>query len=221
MGLGEANQGLLDRLAGKEQVFLKNAEAMKQMGAALSAGRYAEVLERYDRLPRELQDVPVYMRHSVYAAAKVDEGRYKKAMDRYIRTFPDDPAGAVMAVDACFLRQDWEGVRRALEVVERRVGDDDGWIEVLRANVDIASGEYQRGMGHLGRALEREPGLAKVYPMAVGLALQQKDFAGVAKWLGAWEASGQKLADLSKAEAFQEFVASREGQAFLKRKPAR
>lgn len=221
IGFAEVNQGLLDRLAGKEQVFLRNAPSLRKLGAAMTQGRGAEALEIYDALPPELQENPIFMRQAVYAARQVDEARYHRALRRYIEARPDDPAAAVMALDACALDKDWAGARRAVDAVERRVGRGDGWMEVLRGSLELSAGDRAAGRRHFEQAVEREPGLLRAYPMLVTLALQDQDWPGVARWLGAWEAAGQPLADVSTAEGFEAFAASKEGKAFMRRKPAR
>lgn len=221
IALAEANMGLLDRLTGKEQVFLKNASVIKQLTAARVAGKHAEALAIYEKLPKEVQEEPVFMRQAVYAAMEVDEGRYRRAMERYIKAFPDDPAANVMAVDACFLRKDWPGALTAIDRIERYVGADDGWMEMLRGSVAKTAGDLKSARQHFALAAQREPAMSQAHANLLDLALTAKDWAGVASALTAMERSGQAIADLRKVEGFEGFVASKEGKAFLNRKKPR
>lgn len=221
VAMAEGKMGLLDRLSGKEQVFLKNAGAIKKLTAARVAGKHAEALAIYDGLPREIQEEPVFMRQAVYSAMEADPERYRKAMDRYIRAFPKDPAANVMAVDACFLRKDWAGALAAVDQIERYVGTDDGWMEMLRGSVAKTAGDLQGARRHFALAAQREPTMTQAHANLLDLALSAKDWAGVAAALGGLERSGRVIADLTKVKGFEGFVASKEGKAFLKRPKVR
>jgi tetratricopeptide (TPR) repeat protein len=221
LALAEAKQGLLDRLGGKEQVFLKSAATIKKMSRARVEGRHAEVLSIYETLPREIQEEPVFMRQVVYASMELDQDKYRRAMERYIRRHPDDPAANVMAIDACFLRKDWAGANKAIDGVERHVGTDDGWLALLRGSVAKTAGDLAGARRHFEEATRREPALTQAHANLLDLALKAGDWAAAARALSGLEQAGQPIADLRKVEGFEGFVASKEGKAFLKRKKTR
>lgn len=221
MALAESKQGFLDRLGGKEQVFLKSAATIKKMTLARAEGRHAEVLSIYETLPREIQEEPVFMRQVVYASMELDQEKYRRAMERYIRRHPDDPAANVMAIDACFLRKDWAGAYKAIDGVERHVGTDDGWLALLRGSVAKTAGDLPGARSNFEQAVRREPALTQAHANLLDLALGARDWAAVARALAGLEQAGQPIADLRKVDGFEGFVASKEGKAFLKRKKSR
>jgi tetratricopeptide (TPR) repeat protein len=159
MALAESKLGILDRLSGREQVLLKNAGAVRDLGVARREGRHADALAIYDRLPKALQEDPFVMRQAVFAAMEVDKERYRREMERYIRTFPDDPAAGVMALDVHFMAKEWEAASAAIDAIERFVGTDDGWMAILRGSVASSSGDADGAKRFFAEGFRREPAL--------------------------------------------------------------
>jgi hypothetical protein len=222
MTFAEADQGLVDKLMGKEQLLIKNAGALKSMTEDIRAGKNAEAAAVYQKLPKELQDERTFLRLYAQVAFAVDEKEYSRALGRYLELYPEDPAAQVMAIDYHFLKKDWPKVAKTLDNVEKRVGTDDGWIEILRGNASIASGHRSEAKEHFKKAVAREKNMVQGYELLVGLSLEDKDWKETSKWLAAMETDGGiKLKDLSTVPEYKGFVGSKEGQAFLKRKPVK
>ena len=222
MTFSEADQGLVDRLMGKEQLFIKNASAVKEMNQAVRQGKNAEAAAVYMKLPKPLQDDRTFLRLYTQVTSALDEAEYTRALGRYIELYPEDPAAQVMAIDYYFMKKDWANVATTIDAVEKRIGADDGWLEVLRGNTALAAGNRQEAKEHFKKAAQREKALVQPYALLLNLSLEDKDYKETSRWLAAMETdAGIKLEDLRTVPEYKGFVASKEGRAFLKRKPAR
>ncbi|MEW5738646.1 MAG: hypothetical protein AB1938_06945 [Myxococcota bacterium] len=216
--LADLNRTFVDKLRGKEQLFIKHLKEIQSMSDAARAGRDAEVLTTFEALPKELQEQPSLLRMYISSAADLDEKKYERALGRYLQLNPNDPSSNVMAIDFYFLRKRWAEVEKAIAVVEARVGADDGWFEVLRAGAAGAQGKTDEAKKHLEAAIAREKTLKDPYFSLVDLALAEKDWKAVAKWLEALERDAHiELHDVSTVPEYADFAASKEGKAFLKK----
>jgi tetratricopeptide (TPR) repeat protein len=219
MGLAESQQGLLDRLAGKERLLLSNAKVLKRMGEAQVAGRHAEAWQAWSELPRDLREDRIFLRQSVSVASNLDEAQYRRQLDRYLELFPQDPAAQVMAIDACFLRQDWACADQAIAGVERWLGAPDGWLLVLHGTVATSAGRRADARAAYRKAIEVEPALMEAYTNLLDLVMADKDWKATADLLVRLERdAGAELTDLGTVEGFRPFLASAEGKAYLRRR---
>jgi hypothetical protein len=218
--LAETDRNLVDRLMGRDRLFYRHLPKLKAMFAAAREGRAADAVEEFKSLPREVQDQRSVLRFYAAVSADLDEDEYEQALRRYLRMYPDASSHAV-ALDFYFLKQDWAKLDRSIDIIERRVGADDAWFEVLRANSQMARGNPAAAKRHLARAVGREKTLDESYFLLVGISLEEKNYADTVRWLEALERdAGVPLADVSSVPEYAEFAASKEGKAFIEKQRA-
>lgn len=213
--LAEQNLSILDRVMGKDEIFIKNVPQLKAYLATAREGRYAEVVQMYKSLPKEVQQQRTILRIYAVSAGKVDDNEYERALGSYLALYPD-ASSHMMAIDYFFLKKEWAKLDRSLDIVEKRVGADDAWFEVLRGDFEIVRGNSVEAKNHFMLAIDREKTLRDPYFMLLGISLREKNFADTAKWLTALERdAGIPLKDVSTLPAYSEFAASKEGKAYI------
>lgn len=215
--LGDLEKGVLDRLLGKDSAISKHVADLRKMNEAIRDGRPKEAATLYASLPKEVQDHRLFLRAHV-SAVMDDEPEYEKAMGRYLSLYPSDPAAQVMGIDYYFLRKNWPKCLAAVAEVEKRAGQD-AWFEFLRASAAMTQKDWATARKHLETAIEREPTLPNPYYTLIDVTMAQKKYGDTAKWLDATEkAVGVEFNVDASTAGFEDFVASKEGKAWLKKR---
>lgn len=212
--LGELEQGVLERILGKDQALTRHMADLRKMNEAVRDGRPAEAATVYTTLPKELQEHRLFLR--AYIGAVVDTPAYEGAMGRYLALYPTDTAALVMGIDYYFLKKNWPKCLAAISAVEKRAGDD-AWFDYLRASAATTQEDWALARKHLVAAIGKEPSLPQPYYSLIDVTLTQKKYAETAKWLDAAEKGAGVTFDIDeKTEGFTAFTASKEGKAWLK-----
>jgi hypothetical protein len=220
LAAADNNQGVLDKLMGKEQALVKNLPTLNAFTEAVKKQAWPDVVAAYKKMPPVLQDDGTIAKRYLVAIQQVDANEYRAAMGKYLGAHAADASASVMAIDYYFTGKDWDGVLKAIDVVEKRVGNDDGWLEVLRGNVQLSAGKRDEAKKHYVAATKREPLLRSGYDMMLQMSVDDKNHADTAKWLAAMETDAKlQLNDIAALPQFSAFVASKEGKAFLKKHP--
>ncbi|WP_163997141.1 hypothetical protein [Pyxidicoccus caerfyrddinensis] len=218
----EANQGLVDRLMGKEQTYLKNLPRMQAMQQAFQAGKYEEALSIYDQFPASFKNYKsvLLLRLQSAAALSVQGEAYAQAIADYEKALPNDPSVELVAFDGYLLRKDHAGAIRVLDRLDRRVRDP--YLSVLRGNVMLDKGDTAEARRHYEAAITAEPTLLVGHWSLAGLALQEKQYKELGERLDAIEATGLvHLNDLEGTANYEGFVKSPEYKVWKKRRAAR
>lgn len=218
----DANQGLVDRLMGKEQTYLKNLPRLQAMQQAFQAGKHEEVLRLYGQLPASFKNekVALLIRLQSAAALSVEGEAYAQAIADYEKALPNDPSVELVSFDGYLLRKDHAGAIRAMDKLDRRVRDP--YLSVLRGNVMLDKGDTAEARRHYVAAITAEPSLLVGHWSLIGLALQEKKYKEVGEGLDGIEATGLvQLNDLETVAEYEGFVKSPEYKAWKKRRAAK
>lgn len=217
MAIAENQQGLLDRLAGKEKVFLNSLPTLKAMNAAAIAQEWPKVMSLYDGLPPAMKTEKTFMRLRVAAAQTIDDETYVEAIEAMAKAHPNDPATELALIDGLLLRKKFEGSLAAIDRLDARIGGD-AYLEVLRSGVYTTWGKRPETKAALERATTKEPSLQQPYWSLVALALEDKKFGEVATLLNRIEKNTSlTIAPVNELPAdYAPFVASKEGKAWAK-----
>jgi len=218
--VAQANQGIIGRLFGAEQAFLKHLDALKRMSAAHREGRAKEALTIYDALPEESKNDKVIQILRFSAAQKLgDDAKYLETIQDFARRFPDDPARDFLMIDGYLLMNPPEPAK-ALECVGKleKALDGDAYLKVLRGNILTRMERNDDALASYREAIAEEPDLRPAYDAALDAALALKRFGMVAEMLDALESVfDQEIVDLSEIELFDEFLDSPEGKAWAEK----
>ena len=87
----QVSSGLMKRLVGTEQAFMKNFPRFEQMTAEVRSGRPAEALKIFSSSPELHQDKNVLLIR-LQAAQEVNEAEYSRAIEDFRPPIPTTPA---------------------------------------------------------------------------------------------------------------------------------
>jgi predicted negative regulator of RcsB-dependent stress response len=214
MAVAEADLSILDRLAGKEQEFLKNVPAMKEMQKAQGEKRYGDVIAAYEKLPPNLKKERMFLLPRFAAAAAMnDEKQYARAIDDFEKALPGDPALDLVSIDGHVLRKEWDKAIQRIDSLDSRVHDP--FLEFLRGSMLLQKGDTAGAKARFGAAIQGDPTLQQPYFAAMEVAMKEKDWTSTADLLTAVERdAGVKLANLEQVDEFSGFVKSKAYKAW-------
>jgi predicted negative regulator of RcsB-dependent stress response len=214
MAVGEADMSILDRLAGKEQEFLKNLPAMKEMQKAQGEKRYADVIATYDKLPSNLKKERMFLLPRFAAAAAMnDEKQYARAISDFEKALPGDPALDLVSIDGHVLRKEWDKAIARIDSLDSRVHDP--FLEFMRGSMLLQKGDAAGAKMRFRAAIQGDPTLQQPYFAAMEVAMNEKDWQSTADLLTAVERdAGVQLANLDQVDEFSAFVKSKEYKAW-------
>jgi tetratricopeptide (TPR) repeat protein len=218
----DTNQGLVDRLMGKEQTYIKNLPRLQAIQQAFQAGKHEEVLRLYGQLPASFKNekMAMLLRLQAAAALSVEGEAYAQAIADYEKALPNDPSVELVSFDGYLLRKDHAGAIRTIDKLDRRVRDP--YLSVLRGNVMLDKGDTAEARRHYVAAITAEPTLLVGHWSLIGLALQEKKYKEVGERLDGLEATGLvRLNDLETVPEYEGFVKSPEYKAWKKRRAAK
>jgi hypothetical protein len=221
-GVAEVEQGLLDKLMGKEQEFLKNMPKMTQMGRLIQERKHQEALDMYGQMAPSMQKHKSVMLMRLMASMQVGEAEYQKSIDDLEKTFPGDPSLDLISIDGHVMRKDYAAALRSLDRLDARVKDP--YLQFMRASVVLGK-ENNEGVAeakkYLQLAIKEDVTLTQAWWALISLALQEKQYAETARLLTAIERdAGVELADLNGIVEYEGFVKSAEGKAWIKKRKA-
>jgi predicted negative regulator of RcsB-dependent stress response len=207
---GALNRGVLARLAGQESDFAKHMDEYLAIVEANQAGDQAKVLKLYNALPVSVKKDRSLLTLRIFAAQKVDENEYMKAMNDFEEWFPNDVALLLITVDRDLLQKKYDHCQRSLDAMEKKVGGDP-YVDVLRGGVHLAAEDTTAAKKDYERAFKRDPTLTVAAFARIGLALKEQDNATILKFLQELEnKSGMAINDLRTLPAYADFIKSPE-----------
>ena len=214
--IAESNRGALSRLAGADREYLDNLPLLKQFTGAIRAGRHAEALTIYRKLPTKLQQDRTIMIMYVQAASGADQSEYAAAMEAMRTSFPKDTCTEFLSIDYYVLRKEFDESIRSIDRLDKRLGGDP-YLNVMRAGTMILAERYAEAGAAAEKAVAAEPNLAPAYWSRITVSLKQKEFQDTFRWLRlVVEKCGEDVADLTTVPEYAEFVKSPSYKDWLK-----
>lgn len=211
-----AEPSRLGRLLGKENEYAKALPQLIRLSNLKREGKNAEVWAAFDALPEILKKDKDALFLRYQAALELGDKEMTRAFEDFRAAFPAEVCVDFFSIDAHFTAQRFAEALKAIDRVDALVGGD-AYLQVLGANIHTAAGEHPQAVERCRRALAAEKTLAPAYETLLGLSLSMKDFKTTAETLTAYERDGgAELNDVTGLEAYQEFVKSEAGRAWLK-----
>ncbi|MFL5345647.1 MAG: tetratricopeptide repeat protein [Hyalangium sp.] len=214
--LADVQQGMLDKLMGKEQEFIKNMPKMQQMQRLLMEKKYQAVLDTFEQLPASMRQQKPVLLVEMTAAEKVSEAEYKRAIATFEKAFPGDPSLDLVSIDGHLLRKDYPAVMSTIDRLDSRVKDP--YLKFLRASVMLDKKDLPAAKKYLDEAVHADPHLTQAWFALIGLSLQEKNYAETSRLLTAIERdAGVAVSNLDGVKVYEGFVQSPEGKAWRKK----
>jgi hypothetical protein len=208
------NQGFLDRLTGKEQMYLKSIPTIQLLARSVQQREGAQGLETYGMLPDEVRRMKTVMIMRLQAALLVSDEAYGAAIADYQRAFPGDSSLDLICLDGLVLQRKFDEALEGIERLNASLGGDP-YLDLFRCGVRMEQKRLPEA-GAAARALaEAEPNLRAGHEAMITVALARKDFDEVVRRLAILRDDlGAELVDLETVPAYAEFVASPQYKAW-------
>jgi hypothetical protein len=161
----EPGFGALGVIAG-----IGNAKRLK------AEGKYVEALAAIDGLPPALRRSRMVQMMRIGVANSVSQEAYKQALDEVAALFPDDPAIALVQIDADVLRQDYDAALHHVDVVDHAIGGDP-WQDAIRAGILVKRnhpGDLEVAAQYADNVVRGEPQMSKGYFARLDVQLARK-----------------------------------------------
>jgi tetratricopeptide (TPR) repeat protein len=208
--IAESKKDLLDRLTGEESSYVKHQPEIQRAESLLGEGRFAEAAPVLNALPSELQTNRTVMLVRLRVMQSVDRAGYLKVIEDWERTYPNDPALALISIDGDALRKDFAGALKAVDTLDRLVGGDP-YLNCLRANLYFAAKNYAAAKRAAAAALQADHTFFQAYDVLLNTSLAEKDYDETVKILEDFESRFPKAdmaAEIKKAPVYAQFMLS-------------
>lgn len=210
------NRGFLERLTGQENGLVKYAGQVETLVSRLQARQFQDVLNIYRSLPESVQQEKSLLLLRLQAAMQVSEDEYRRAIDTFLRQYPDDPCTDMLSIDHYVMKKQFDKAVSCINRVDQAV-EGDPYLISLRGRFYIAAGNKSKARESFDAAINAEPTLTDPYEGMAQLCAEEGDFAGVVHWLDELEQKFQfqvSFPDLESAAEYAEFVKSAEYKAW-------
>jgi hypothetical protein len=218
--LGEAvgNPGLLARLTGADAELVKSAALVKEYGDHVAAGRKAEALVTYEKLPPTVRDSKNFLIGALTQAGD-DAKAYSRLVERFQKLFPNDAALDILLIDYCFNRKEYARLLQAIDSLDRSLGGD-AYLRNLKAGIQTLTGDATGARQSLHEAIAMEPSLENPYWSLIEIQLGAKEWSPIVDTLVAIERDASvKLGDLKGIPLYADFIKTREYRDWIKKHP--
>ena len=209
--------GLIGRLTGADQEYVKYFTKLTEMGEARRNGKNAEVLSIYEASPPELKKEKAALLIRVQAAQGLgDDEQYKRAIEAFRAEFPRDASIDIISVDYHLMKKEY---REAIDCVDRldRAVLGDPHLQTIRANIHVEQDDLAAARADVKKALEADPDLADAYWSLATISLKDKDHDETLRTLRTLRDKFRiDFADLTTQPPYKDFVASPQFQDWLK-----
>jgi tetratricopeptide (TPR) repeat protein len=220
LAANEAGYNLVDKLMGKEQEFLKSLPKLQALQRLGQEEKFAEVVKTFDELPPSLRQMKSFALLRLNAAARLEEAQYQRAIDDFMKAWPEDPSVDLISIDGHMMRKDYAAVLASIDRLDKRVRDP--YLQYLRGSVQLEKGDGKEARRLFQAAIDAEPTMVTPYWVLIGLSLQDKKYKDTARYLTAIERdAGMAIGDLEEVEQYEGFVKSPEYKSWIKERKAR
>jgi hypothetical protein len=208
------NRNALQKLVGTDNDYVTHLSQILAFEQQSNSGQWQQGLATYGALPTSLQQEKTLMFLWVVDSRQAGDGPYAGAMEAFAKAFPHDPSLMLMQIDALTLKNQYDQAFATINQLDQRVGGDP-YLDFLRGSTRIAQGQTAEGKRFITQATVREPRLTKPWFTLIGLALQDKDNAEIARLLEESELKGGiSWTKVSTSAVYADFVKSPEYAAW-------
>lgn len=200
-----------------ESDLLRHWPGLMAIRAALNAGDGREATRLVEALPETLQKDKGVMLLRARAALRAGE-RSRLALAALERQFPGDPCVELAQMEALMRQNRPSELLAVVDRLDRAVGGD-VYLDTIRANVCLATGNAAEARQAADRVAQALPDLPTTYLLRLAISLHEKDHAETARWLTVLrERAGISLGEIESNEAYAEFVRSPEYRRWAAKK---
>jgi len=162
-----------DSLPPVERAYLLHLPLVERMMQLEREGNHAKALGIYDQLPTELQRDKNLLLIRLRAAQAVGEAAYAEAIQDFRTFHPDDPSIDLYGIEYFVHVKDFGRALASIDRVEKAVGDH-AYMDLMRANVHQAAGNWAAARQAAEATVAAEPTLAAAHWILLNVSLHEK-----------------------------------------------
>jgi tetratricopeptide (TPR) repeat protein len=208
----DGKQGLVERLKGSDQLYMKHLNELRKIPAAIRLGQGKEALAIFRKLPAELQRDKSLQIMAITAAQDGPEEDYAMELERFRKTHPKDAAIDFLSIDYYIIKKQYDEAVKATDRVDQALGGDP-FLQVKKGDILFQAGKNDQAKKIVEKAIKDDPKMVFGYLTRVGIALEEKNHPDTLTWLKKLEESGLdsiSLANIRVSEDYAAFVKSPE-----------
>jgi hypothetical protein len=179
---GKRGPALASQLTGIAAELVRNAATVERMVGLMQQKKFAEYVESYRSLPEPLRQDRSILHGQLVASQAAEPLQFGLASEAWGRLFPGDPGLDMITFERLAVRGEHAKSAAALGRIEAFVGGD-VHLRALRGAQLARAGDVETGRQLALEAVRIEPTLATGHDVLLGIALQAKDHAAVARLL--------------------------------------
>jgi tetratricopeptide (TPR) repeat protein len=141
-------------------------------------GKNKEAIAVIDALPLDARSYRPVQLLRVRAASQLGPEAYKEALAQLDKTFPNDPAAAMLELDGALTVGDYDSALKYIDVIDKAIGPDP-FQETNRAFAYFRKGDLDNAIAHADAAIKAEPGLTRAWQLKMDISLARKRWADV------------------------------------------
>lgn len=183
-------------------------------------GDRAGALKAIDALPPPVRSERGVQMLRVRVAVGLGPDAYKQALGELAKTFPDDPAIALIQIDGSLDANDADAAMHWIDVLEKVVGID-AYLESMRVVALVRKGELDKALEIANAAIALEPTLTRALEIKMDVLIARKQWPDVLQVMTELETkhdqsfdvgklrSEPRLAELVRSPAFTQWLQAR------------
>jgi hypothetical protein len=179
---GKRGPALASQLKGGAAELVRNAATVERLVGLMQQKKFADYIDLYRTLPELLRQDRSILHGQLVASQAVEPLQFGVASETWGRLFPGDPGLDMITFERLAARGEHAKSAAAIGRIEMFVGGD-VHLRALRGAQLAQAGEVETGRQLALEAVRLEPTLATGHDVLLGIALQGKDHATVARLL--------------------------------------
>jgi tetratricopeptide (TPR) repeat protein len=213
--LTHENRGLLDRLTGTENDFVRNLDKIQAISTQFRQRKFQEAMLIYEQLPPGLQHEKNLLLLRLRIAQMLSDEQYMAALEALRTTFPRDANVDLLSIDYFLIKKGYARARKCIDRVDAVTGGDP-YLDLYRANSYLAEDDFKAAQQAIERLIKQEPDLIHAYWVAVTISLKSEHYAETARLLTIVQRRfNLTIKDLLTVSEYAGFVKSPEYQTWL------
>jgi hypothetical protein len=188
--------------------YLEQMNLLQKFGAEARAGDKSKAMKLYRQLPKDIQQEKIAQLYRVMAHQDGEAAKYAEVLEDVIKSFPGDPALAMILFDSAAVKGDMKLLMKAHDMLNKWTGGD--------PYIDLLAGVHLAENGELDKAIKLtqgiDPATTNVYfahTFKISIALVEDDFDCVLRQLRYIRDNYKtEFNDLQTVEGYEKFVKS-------------
>ncbi len=177
------HQSIMDDLSkiaaiikGDRQEYMQDMEKVQLIRNEFQKGNYQKAHEIYIGMGDEARMKKAVQLMNIKTVTQLSDSLTIKYTDIYQESFPGDPSLQLMMIDNYFLKKQYDRAINAINGLMVLVGQDDGHLENMKAQIHLVAGNSEKFVEHARAAIQLEPWLPDPYFSLIQFHIAVKDY---------------------------------------------